>query len=169
MKQTSSFPAEAFDTWADVYDSQPNPLLALEQRLLGPMLPDVRGLDVLDAGCGTGRWLHQLAGQSPRSLLGADISSQMLLLAAAKLGHNCDLRLGSCTALPFNNGVADMVLSCFVISYVDDLETFAKEIDRVANHPRLSGALLSGCFTRRTGFQFGREADLRTAREARSL
>jgi cytosine/adenosine deaminase-related metal-dependent hydrolase/ubiquinone/menaquinone biosynthesis C-methylase UbiE len=132
MKQISCFPAEAFDTWADVYDSQPNPLLALEQRLLGPMLPDVRGLDVLDAGCGTGRWLHQLAARSPRSLLGADISPQMLLLAAAKLGHNCDLRLGSCTALPFNNGVADVVLSCFVVSYVDDLEAFAQEMDRVA-------------------------------------
>jgi cytosine/adenosine deaminase-related metal-dependent hydrolase/ubiquinone/menaquinone biosynthesis C-methylase UbiE len=132
MKQISSFPAEAFDTWADVYDSQPNPLLALEQRHLGPMLPDVRGLDVLDAGCGTGRWLHQLAARSPRSLLGADISPQMLLLAAAKLGHDCDLRQGSCTALPFHNGVADVVLSCFVISYVDDLEAFAREIDRVA-------------------------------------
>jgi ubiquinone/menaquinone biosynthesis C-methylase UbiE len=132
MKQISCFPAEAFDTWADVYDSQPNPLLALEQRFLGPMLPDVRGLDVLDAGCGTGRWLHQLADKSPRSLLGADISPQMLLLAAAKVGHDCDLRLGSCTALPFNNGVADVVLSCFVLSYVDDLEAFAKEMDRVA-------------------------------------
>jgi cytosine/adenosine deaminase-related metal-dependent hydrolase/ubiquinone/menaquinone biosynthesis C-methylase UbiE len=132
MKQISCFPAEAFDTWADVYDSQPNPLLALEQRFLGPMLPDVRGLDVLDAGCGTGRWLHQLADQSPRSLLGADISPQMLLLAAAKLGQNCDLRLGSCTALPFNNAVADVVLSCFVISYVDELEALAQEIDRVA-------------------------------------
>src|ERR1700722_2532094 len=132
MKQLSCFPSEAFDTWADVYDSQPNPLLALEQRLLGPMLPDVRGLDVLDAGCGTGRWLHQLAEKSPRSLLGADISPQMLLLAAAKLNHNCDLRLGSSTALPFSNGVADVGVSCFVISYVDDLKTFAREIDRVA-------------------------------------
>jgi len=132
MKQLSSFPPEVFDTWADVYDSQPNPLLSLEQRVLGSMLPDVRGLDVLDAGCGTGRWLTQLAARSPRSLLGVDISPQMLQLAASKLDHNCDLRLGSCTALPFNNGAADMVLSSFVISYLDDLETFAQEIDRVA-------------------------------------
>ncbi len=68
MKPISCFPAEAFDTWADVYDSQPNPLLALEQRLLGPMLPDVRGLDVLDAGCGTGRWLHHLADPVSKKL-----------------------------------------------------------------------------------------------------
>jgi cytosine/adenosine deaminase-related metal-dependent hydrolase/ubiquinone/menaquinone biosynthesis C-methylase UbiE len=132
MKQLSCFPPEVFDTWAYVYDSEPNPLLSLEQRVLGPMLPDVRGLDVLDAGCGTGRWLNRLAEKSPRSLLGVDISPQMLLLAGAKLGPNCDLRLGSCTALPFSNGAADMVLSSFVVSYVGDLETFAQEIDRVA-------------------------------------
>ena len=65
---------EAFDAWAEVYDTQPNPLLALEERVLGPMMPDVRGLDVLDAGCGTGRWLERLADRSPRSLLGVDIS-----------------------------------------------------------------------------------------------
>jgi cytosine/adenosine deaminase-related metal-dependent hydrolase/ubiquinone/menaquinone biosynthesis C-methylase UbiE len=132
MKQLSTFPPEVFDTWADVYDSQPNPLLSLERRVLGSMLPDVRGLDVLDAGCGTGRWLTQLAARSPRSLLGVDISPQMLQLAAAKLGHHCDLLLGSCTALPFGNGTADMVLSSFVISYLGELEIFAQEIDRVA-------------------------------------
>ena len=132
MKQLSWSPPEVFDAWADVYDSQPNPLLALEQRVLGPMLPDVRGLDVLDAGCGTGRWLNQLARRSPRSLFGVDISPQMLLQAAAKLGTQCDLRLGSCTAMPLANASADMVLSSFVLSYVDDLEAFAHEMDRVA-------------------------------------
>src|ERR1700691_5637403 len=111
MKQLSCFPPEVFDTWADVYDSQPNPLLSLEQRVLGPMLPDVRGLDVLDAGCGTGRWLHQLSNRSPRRLFGVDISPAMLLLAAMKVDQRCDLRLGSCTAMPVSDCAADMVLS----------------------------------------------------------
>jgi cytosine/adenosine deaminase-related metal-dependent hydrolase/ubiquinone/menaquinone biosynthesis C-methylase UbiE len=132
MNQLSCWPTEVFDNWAEVYDTQPNPLLSLEQRVLGPMLPDVRGLDVLDAGCGTGRWLHQLAERSPRNLLGVDISPAMLLLAAIKLAANCDLRLGSCTALPVSNNAADMVLSSFVISYLQDLGGFAEEIDRVA-------------------------------------
>ena len=62
MKQDLSSPVvEAFDAWSEVYDTQPNPLLALEERVLGSMMPDVRGLDVLDAGCGTGRWLQRLA------------------------------------------------------------------------------------------------------------
>ena len=132
MSQLVWAPQEAFDSWADVYDAQPNPLLSLEQRLLGPMLADVRGLDILDAGCGTGRWLEQLAGRSPRSLLGVDTSPAMLKMAAAKLNNQCDLRLGSCTALPVPDASADMVLCSFVVSYLDDLDSFACEMDRVA-------------------------------------
>ena len=132
MSQLASLPQEGFDSWADVYDAQPNPLLSLEQRLLGPMLVDVRGLDILDAGCGTGRWLEQLAERSPRSLLGVDTSPAMLKVAAGKLNNQCDLRLGSCTALPVRDASADLVLCSFVVSYLDDLDSFASEMDRVA-------------------------------------
>jgi cytosine/adenosine deaminase-related metal-dependent hydrolase/ubiquinone/menaquinone biosynthesis C-methylase UbiE len=132
MNQSLSLPAEGFDAWAEVYDTQPNPLLALEQRVLDAVLPDVRGLDVLDAGCGTGRWLQHLVARNPRSLIGVDISPAMLLLAAIKLDHKCDLRLGSCTALPVSDTAADIVLSSFVVSYLEDLEAFALEMDRVA-------------------------------------
>src|SRR3984885_13416925 len=133
MKQDLSVPVgvEAFDTWAEVYDTQANPLLALEERVLESMMPDVRGLDVLDAGCGTGRWLQRLVDRSPRSLLGVDISPAMLLLAGIKLSQKCSLRNGSCTALPVSDTSCDMVLSSFVVSYLEDLEAFAREIDRV--------------------------------------
>ena len=132
MSQLSCLPSEVFDRWAPSYDTQPNPLLALEQRVLLPRFGDVRGLDVLDAGCGTGRWLGQFAGRSPRSLVGVDISPVMLGLAASKLNHGCELLLGSCTALPVRDAAADLVLSSFVVSYLDDVEGFAQEIDRVS-------------------------------------
>jgi ubiquinone/menaquinone biosynthesis C-methylase UbiE len=132
MSQLAPLPQEVFDSWAEVYDGQPNPLLSLERRLLGPMLMDVRGLDILDAGCGTGRWLQQLAERSPRSLLGVDTSPAMLKVAAGKLNNHCDLRLGSCTALPVPDASADMVLCSFVVSYLDDLDSLACEIERVA-------------------------------------
>src|SRR6202451_3638344 len=132
MKQSLSLAVETFDACAEVYDTQPNPLLGLEQRVLGSMMPDVRGLDVLDAGCGTGRWLQRLVDRSPRSLLGVDISPAMLLLAGLKLSQKCSLRPGSCTALPVSDASCDMVLSSFVVSYLEDLEAFAREIDRVA-------------------------------------
>ena len=70
--------SDLFNIWAKVYDEQPNPLLALEQRFLSRMLPDIAGLDVLDAGCGTGRWLQLLASHRPASLVGVDTSPEML-------------------------------------------------------------------------------------------
>jgi cytosine/adenosine deaminase-related metal-dependent hydrolase/ubiquinone/menaquinone biosynthesis C-methylase UbiE len=123
--------SEVFDTWAEVYDEQPNPLLLLEQRFLSQMLPDINGLDVLDAGCGTGRWLQLLASRHPASLIGVDTSAQMLHRATAKLGSASSLRLGSCTALPVLDSTVDLVLASFVLSYLENLDIFARELHRV--------------------------------------
>jgi ubiquinone/menaquinone biosynthesis C-methylase UbiE len=56
--QTST--TDLFDQWAAVYDTQINPLLALEERRLKHLLPSIPGAHILDAGCGTGRWLAHL-------------------------------------------------------------------------------------------------------------
>ncbi len=124
-------PSGVFDTWAQVYDEQPNPLLMLEQRFLSQMLPDIRGLNVLDAGCGTGRWLQQLSALHPASVVGIDTSPEMLRRAAAKLGMEAALRLGSCLALPIQAGNIDLALASFVLSYLENLKAFAQEINRV--------------------------------------
>ncbi|HEY1995364.1 MAG TPA: methyltransferase domain-containing protein [Edaphobacter sp.] len=125
-------PSDLFNIWAQVYDEQPNPLLALEQRFLSRMLPNVDDLDVLDAGCGTGRWLQLLASLRPASLVGVDTSPDMLQRASAKLGAKSTLHLGSCTALPVQNSTADLILGSFVLSYLDSIDTFARELHRVA-------------------------------------
>ncbi len=131
MTTMMATPSDVFDNWAEVYDEQPNPLLTLEQRFLNRMLPDVTGLDVLDAGCGTGRWLQLLTSHHPASLVGVDTSAQMLERASAKLGTASTLRLGSCLALPLQNAATDLVLASFVLSYLEDVEIFAREIYRV--------------------------------------
>ncbi len=123
--------SEVFDVWAQVYDEQPNPLLALEQRFLRHMLPDIAGLDVLDAGCGTGRWLQLLTPHRPATLVGVDASPQMLERAATKLGTSATLRQGSCNTLPVQNAAIDSVLASFVLSYLDDLDVFARELLRI--------------------------------------
>jgi cytosine/adenosine deaminase-related metal-dependent hydrolase/ubiquinone/menaquinone biosynthesis C-methylase UbiE len=124
--------SDLFNIWAQVYDEQPNPLLALEQRFLSRMLPDIAGLDVLDVGCGTGRWLQLLASQRPASLVGVDTSPEMLQRASAKLGTKSTLHLGSCTALPVPSAIADLILASFVLSYLDSIEALAHELHRVA-------------------------------------
>lgn len=120
-----------FDVWADVYDEQSNPLLQLEQRYLARMLPAIQSLDVLDAGCGTGRWLEALASLSPRTLTGIDPSNKMLDWARRKLNDKAELRAGDCAAIPVLPQSKDLILSSFVISYLPDLDAFAAECRRV--------------------------------------
>jgi cytosine/adenosine deaminase-related metal-dependent hydrolase/ubiquinone/menaquinone biosynthesis C-methylase UbiE len=116
---------------SSVYDAEPNPMLSLEQRFLQRLLPPVRGLDVMDIGCGTGRWLADLAGQDPRSLVGLDFSREMLSQARRKLGSSASLVLADCSNIPFPRSSADVILCSFLASYLSDFTRFAQQIRRL--------------------------------------
>ena len=119
-----------FDLWAEVYDAQVNPFLSLEQRILGAVLADVKGLDVLDAGCGTGRVMELLRTLGARSVIGLD--SSRVMVERARRVEGADVRLGSCTEMPVDDASVDCVVSSFVLSYVADLDALADEVSRVA-------------------------------------
>jgi ubiquinone/menaquinone biosynthesis C-methylase UbiE len=92
--------ASVFNRWAQVYDAQCNPLLLLEEREAAPLLPAVRGGNVLDVGCGTGRWLTHLEALHPASLMGIDCSRGMLKHARKKVLPTTKLEHGHSSALP---------------------------------------------------------------------
>ncbi|HTA78435.1 MAG TPA: amidohydrolase family protein [Terracidiphilus sp.] len=121
----------AFDAWAPSYDTENNPLLALERRYLSRLLPDVANRDILDAGCGSGRWLSRLSGMNARSLRGIDASPAMLRIATLKNLPDLELTLCSCEQTPFVDRTFDLMLSSFVLSYAG-LESFAREMTRIA-------------------------------------
>jgi len=120
-----------FDEWAEVYDTEPNPLLRLEQRTLPPIMPSVKGLDILDVGCGTGRWLKYLDLLAPRSLTGTDASHVMLERASASLAPTVVLHLSDSITVPVDDSSTDLVLASFVLSYLPDLDAFANECVRI--------------------------------------
>ena len=120
----------AYASIAEHYDSLPNPMLSLEQRYLVNLLPDFRGRDVVDLGCGTGRWLETVALQKPRSLVGVDLSPEMLAVArrkvpSAQLVHAdiSDERLGERSF--------DIVLGSFLLGYVDDLQRLGRKVQQM--------------------------------------
>jgi cytosine/adenosine deaminase-related metal-dependent hydrolase len=96
------------------------------------MIPDIAGRDVCDAGCGSGRWLSYLAEKNPRSLTGIDTSAAMIEVARKKRIPGVQLLESSCEATPFPQHNFDMILSSFVLSYIDNIERLAAEIDRIA-------------------------------------
>jgi cytosine/adenosine deaminase-related metal-dependent hydrolase/SAM-dependent methyltransferase len=114
-------PAEGYRLWANTYDDEPNPMVSLEQRILGPLLPPLVDLDVLDLGCGTGRWLKALQGAGARSLLGLDSSPEMLVLAQSKLAGVANLVCADCGSVSLEASSADVILANFVLSYVEDV------------------------------------------------
>lgn len=124
-------PESAYQLWAQHYDSSLNPLLALEERLLAPQFVTFTGKDVIDLGCGTGRWLKQLEGLHPGSLIGLDLSSAMLDQARIKCSSSTRLLQSGCTDTPLRSRCADRVLASFLLSYLPDLAAFAREAARI--------------------------------------
>jgi cytosine/adenosine deaminase-related metal-dependent hydrolase/ubiquinone/menaquinone biosynthesis C-methylase UbiE len=120
-----------FAIWARSYDELPNPLLALEGRFLPSVLCHLRDKDVLDVGCGTGRWLDQLHQHQPHSLTGIDYSSEMVARARRKLAQRADIAVSNATSLPVASQSQDVILASFVASYVPDMDVLARELRRV--------------------------------------
>ena len=115
-------PPEGYRLWANTYDSEPNPILSLEKRILEQLLPPLAGLDVVDLGCGTGRWLEAAERAGAGSLFGVDSSPEMLKLAKLKLGDAAALLCGDCVQIDIAGASADLVFCNFVLSYVADAE-----------------------------------------------
>jgi cytosine/adenosine deaminase-related metal-dependent hydrolase/ubiquinone/menaquinone biosynthesis C-methylase UbiE len=123
--------SEIYRLWSEVYDEQPNPLLSLEGRIVKSLLPEVAGRDVLDLGCGTGRWLVRLSQKSPATLRGVDVSAEMLERAALKLGRRAKLYEADCSTVPLPGDSADLVLASFLVSHLTDLRPFSRQLARI--------------------------------------
>jgi SAM-dependent methyltransferase len=99
--------------------------------------PLPRGATVVDVGCGAGTDLLLAAlhvGPAGRAI-GVDMTGEMLAVArdgarACALDH-VDLRLGDATALPVDDGSADIVISNGVLNLVPDKRRAISEIARV--------------------------------------
>ncbi len=73
-------PAAGYALWSRSYDGEMNPVIALEEPVLGELLGDVAGRRVLDVGSGTGRWALRLAAQGAH-VTGVEPCPEMLAIA----------------------------------------------------------------------------------------
>jgi ubiquinone/menaquinone biosynthesis C-methylase UbiE len=123
---------EGYDRWARVYDHDGNPLIALEDPAVRLAAGEVRGLAVLDLGCGTGRHALWMAAAGA-AVTGADFSARMIAEARRKPGAapirflRCDLH----EPLPFRDGAFDLVVSGLVVEHLRDLDRYFGEARRV--------------------------------------
>jgi ubiquinone/menaquinone biosynthesis C-methylase UbiE len=78
---------------------------------------DLRGRRVLDAGCGTGRFVAALAREA--KVWGIDASSEMLAVARTRVPSGVRLKQARAEEPPFRNGWFDRVVYWLVIHLLD--------------------------------------------------
>jgi ubiquinone/menaquinone biosynthesis C-methylase UbiE len=121
---------DGYERWAQSYDHSPNPMLAVEERYLSGILPDLAGKHVLDLACGTGRWLTRLWARAARSVVGLDRSVAMLRVAKEKLPIHSRLVQADSSQLPFRDSEFDFVLCSFALNHIHSLDVMAHELAR---------------------------------------
>jgi malonyl-CoA O-methyltransferase len=137
-------PAEAYALWASSYPAHAhNPLMQAEERAMLGLLPDsLRGQAVLDAGCGSGRYILHALQRGATRVTGVDLSPEMLARARAELGGaraEVQLRQGSLTALPVDDGWANLTICGLVVGHLENLAAALAELRRAT---RPGGTLL---------------------------
>jgi malonyl-CoA O-methyltransferase len=140
-----------YDLWSKIYDEESNPLVAMEERIIWSRIGDaesLKGLRVLDLGCGTGRHLTRLVCMGAE-VTGVDFSPGMLQKAKQKLEALDSASASETTEiaqrgrlvnlvehnlhqqLPFADGAFDMVVSGLVLEHLQSLDPIFAEAKRV--------------------------------------
>lgn len=131
-------PAKAYALWASTYPARAhNPVMQAEERAMLALLPkNLAGQKVLDAGCGSGRYMLHALDLGAARVMGVDLSPEMLLRAEAEMsvhhaGADFVLKQGDLSALPVYSAWADLTVSGLVIGHLDVLQPALAELCRV--------------------------------------
>jgi malonyl-CoA O-methyltransferase len=131
-------PAEAYALWAPTYPAHAhNPVMQAEERAMLGLIPDdLHGQAVLDAGCGSGRYMLHALRRGAARVAGVDLSPPMLQrarveLGACRYGAGIELIQGNLTALPVPDAWADLTLCGLVIGHLEKLVPALRELHRV--------------------------------------
>lgn len=94
----------------------------IEHPIITSMLPDVRGKDILDIGCGMGQHAKQYADMGARSVLGIDISEKMLDFARKHhAAQNITYQRLAMEDIAELDGRFDLITSSLAFDYAEDL------------------------------------------------
>jgi SAM-dependent methyltransferase len=158
-------PREGYDVWAEIYETSPNPVVAMDSRHTMNLLACRPGERILDAGCGTGRNIGAMiaAGSQPTGL---DFSRGMLEVARRRYPEVPLIEGDLQAAYPFADEEFDAVLCALVAEHLSDPATALREMSRVLApkgrlvfsvfHPRMAAAGMQAQFMKDgVGYRLG--------------
>jgi malonyl-CoA O-methyltransferase len=130
-------PMQAYALWAPHYPAHAhNPVMQAEERAMLALIPDtLSGQCVLDAGCGSGRYILHAMQRGAEKVIGVDLSAEMLQRAEAECmtrggAAGFALAQGSVTSLPVPDAWSDLTVCGLVIGHLESLHDALRELHR---------------------------------------
>jgi predicted TPR repeat methyltransferase len=113
---------EAYNTWADSYDTVLNKTRDLEAQAIRTVMPGGHFAEVIELGCGTGKNTEWLATRTTH-LTAVDFSSEMLLKAQQKLQqpHITFQQADITQEWHFAPVPADLLTCSLILEHIQDL------------------------------------------------
>jgi SAM-dependent methyltransferase len=127
---------ERADDWAELLEKAERPWLAPAYELVLDRLEVGPGTELLDVGCGSGRFCA-LAGARGARVSGLDATPEMLAIARER-NPRADLRLGDLQFLPWDDDSFDVVTGFNAFFYAADIVAAFREAARVGRHVALT-------------------------------
>lgn len=131
MKQNRYDDEVFFEQYSQMGRSQGGLEAAGEWQELKQLLPDFRGLRVLDLGCGYGWHCIYAAQQGAAEVVGIDLSEKMLEVAREK-SKDLPIRYVRCAIEDYDYPAEsfDVVLSSLALHYVEDYDEVCRKVAR---------------------------------------
>lgn len=107
----------------------------IEWKAIRSILPDLRDKNVIDLGCGTGRFSFLFESMNPKSITGIDLSEKMIEMARNNAkSKNSIVRIvhGNIENLSeIKTESIDFVFSSTTLHYIRDLNNIMEQINRI--------------------------------------
>jgi SAM-dependent methyltransferase len=102
----------------------------LNKPALLSLMPRLKGLRVLDAGCGTG-WFTEYFATEGASVTGLDISEQMVERTKARVPTATVIQANLADPLKLENELFDLILSSLTLQYLESWTLTFNEFNRI--------------------------------------
>lgn len=130
---------EFFDKYIQLRNNPLSYNEILEMPVMKQLLPSVNSKDVLDIGCGMGKFIDYMLAMNPNSITGIDVSAKMIDYAKNKVTHeNVEFIVSDLMA--FNTYEKyDVIVSSLALHYI---ENYKEAVQKIYDLLKLSGTFI---------------------------
>lgn len=106
----------------------------IEQPIIFSLLGDISNKSILDIGCGYGTTTYKLSELGGDRILGIDSSEKMIMKAKLdNYKNNIEYRVLNAVDLDLITETFDVVVSCLVIHYIENIDKLFNNINNLLN------------------------------------